>query len=100
MSIGTLGLSPRRVVQTSASDLSVTRDPDAQPLQIASAGMYFLDLDFRLCHHAKRTNLSGSKLKDAGVKVYFVIYDLLPLQFPQYFPPSHKGFHERWLRAY
>jgi glycosyltransferase involved in cell wall biosynthesis len=92
-----VGFKPARVVQTSASDLSVTRDPDAQPLQIASGDVFF-GLDFA-CVTTLKEHAYLSKLKDAGVKVYFVIYDLLPLQFPQYFPPSHKGFHERWLRV-
>jgi glycosyltransferase involved in cell wall biosynthesis len=77
--------------------LSVTRDPDAQPLQVAPGDVFF-GLDFA-CVTTLKEHAYLSKLKGAGVKVYFVIYDLLPLQFPQYFPPSHKGFHERWLRA-
>ena len=40
-----------------------------------------------------------SKLRAAGVKVYFVVYDLLPVQFPSYFPSSTKDFHLRWLRT-
>jgi glycosyltransferase involved in cell wall biosynthesis len=40
-----------------------------------------------------------STLRVAGVKVYFVVYDLLPVQFPSYFPNAAKDFHERWLRT-
>ena len=28
-----------------------------------------------------------------------MVYDLLPVQFPSYFPSSTKDFHERWLRT-
>jgi glycosyltransferase involved in cell wall biosynthesis len=34
-----------------------------------------------------------------GVAMYFIVYDLLPLQLPQYFPPKSDDGHERWLRS-
>ena len=92
-----VGFKPAIVQQTSASDLSVTRNSDPSPIQI-TAGDVFFGLDFA-CVTTLKEQAYLAKLKEAGVKVYFVIYDLLPIQFPQYFPPSHKGFHERWLRT-
>lgn len=58
----------------------------------------FLGLDFA-CTATLREAKYLSKLRNEGVKVYFVIYDLLPVQFPQYFTPSSDAFHERWLRT-
>jgi glycosyltransferase involved in cell wall biosynthesis len=37
--------------------------------------------------------------RNRGVAVYFMVYDLLPLRLPQYFPPGSKDSHEGWLRA-
>ena len=34
-----------------------------------------------------------------GVNVYFVIYDLLPLQFPDCFPAGTEAGHRDWLRV-
>lgn len=38
-------------------------------------------------------------LRRRGVSVYFTVYDLLPLQLPQYFPPGRAIHHEKWLSA-
>lgn len=43
------------------------------------------------------------KMFHSGVNIHFVIYDLLPIQFPQYFPmfgdgkSTFKQAHEQWL---
>ncbi len=34
-----------------------------------------------------------------GVKVYFVVYDLLPVLLPQCFPAGAEGIFHRWLQA-
>jgi len=34
-----------------------------------------------------------------GVKVFFVVYDLLPIQIPHAFPPSALNVHETWLKV-
>ena len=62
-----------------------------------SKGDIFLGLDFA-CTATLREAKYLSKLRTEGVRVFFVIYDLLPVQFPQYFTPSSAAFHERWLR--
>ncbi len=38
------------------------------------------------------------QLKDNGVGLHFVIYDLLPIQMPEYFPQEQVGYTE-WLNA-
>jgi glycosyltransferase involved in cell wall biosynthesis len=40
-----------------------------------------------------------AELRRRGLSVYFTVYDLLPLQLPQYFPPGRAINHERWLSA-
>jgi glycosyltransferase involved in cell wall biosynthesis len=37
-------------------------------------------------------------LKDCGVSIHFFVYDLLPLQMPQYFPPGQFGYLQ-WLQS-
>jgi glycosyltransferase involved in cell wall biosynthesis len=62
------------------------------------AGDIFLGLDLQ--HHTTRVQ-SGylHLLRNHGVAVYFVIYDLLPIQFPQYWPEEHSvdKVHAEWL---
>ncbi|PNI00924.1 glycosyltransferase family 4 protein [Vibrio diazotrophicus] len=35
--------------------------------------------------------------RNRGVKIWFVIYDLLPVLLPQYFPPESEQYHQEWL---
>lgn len=37
--------------------------------------------------------------RDRGVKIAFLVYDLLPVQLPQHFPPHVPSAHEQWLHA-
>jgi glycosyltransferase involved in cell wall biosynthesis len=54
-----------------------------------SPGDIFLGLD--LDHHAPRVHSSFLKyIKDQGVGVYFMVYDLLPIQFPNFWEPQHQ----------
>jgi glycosyltransferase involved in cell wall biosynthesis len=59
-------------------------------------GDIFLGLDLQ--HYVVATNrLYYQHLRDLGVKVYFVIHDLLPIQFPHYFRAGSTDDHHRWL---
>ena len=40
-----------------------------------------------------------AKIKKAGVKVYRVVYDLLPLKMPHFFPEGAAAFHLQWLQT-
>jgi FkbM family methyltransferase len=44
---------------------------------------------------AERCGLFGA-LKDRGIGLHFFVYDLLPIQMPEFFPPGQFGFGE-WL---
>ena len=62
----------------------------------ARRGDIFLGLDLQ--HHVvARNRLYYPHLRDLGVKVYFVIHDLLPIQFPDYFRAGSADEHHRWL---
>jgi glycosyltransferase involved in cell wall biosynthesis len=62
-----------------------------------SPGDIFLGLDLQ--HHVvdvQREYLA--KLRRDGVKVFFVVYDLLPVQMPEAFMAGMQAAHETWLR--
>lgn len=61
-------------------------------------GDIFLGLDLQ--HHVVlRRRPYLEELHRAGVRVYFVVYDLLPVLLPHCFLPGTKEGHEEWLRA-
>lgn len=60
-------------------------------------GDIFLGLDLQ--HQVTRYQSSYlSALRARGVSVYFVVYDLLPVQFPQFWP-SMFAVHTEWLQV-
>lgn len=70
--------------------------PDV-PIQ-ARTGDVFLGLDFQQSVMLSQESYY-QQLRKLGVKVYFVIYDLLPIQFPQAFPEHSPAVHAQWLDA-
>lgn len=63
-------------------------------------GDIFLGLDLQ--HHTTRVQSDYlQSLRRIGVSVYFVVYDLLPIQFPQFWPAEHRvdKVHEEWLNV-
>ncbi len=63
-------------------------------------GDIFLGLDLQ--HHVTRTQAATlAHYRSEGVKVYFVVYDLLPIQFPQFWESRHlvNQIHEEWLKV-
>ena len=60
-------------------------------------GDIFFGLDMQ--HHVQLEHRSFyQQLQKEGVTVKFVVYDLLPIQFPHLFPNSNiKQLHEQWL---
>ena len=62
------------------------------------AGDIFLGLDLQ--HHVVDAQYKYLQfLQMAGVKIYFVVYDLLPILLPDFFPDGTKYVHDRWLRS-
>lgn len=61
-------------------------------------GDIFLGLDF---FQALVLNQEAyyQELRTLGVKVYFVVYDLLPILLPQLFPEYSRALHTQWLNV-
>ena len=38
-------------------------------------------------------------LRNQGVTIYHIVFDLLPVRMPEVFPPGAKAGHEQWLRS-
>lgn len=56
----------------------------------------FVGLD--LAHHIVLANQDFySRLKVIGVKVYFIVYDLLPILNPDVFPAEVQNLHSEWM---
>ncbi|MCX5824883.1 MAG: glycosyltransferase family 1 protein [Deltaproteobacteria bacterium] len=63
-------------------------------------GDLFLGLDLQ--HHTTRVQEHYlSSMHRDGVSIYFVVYDLLPIHFPHYWPPQHSvdKVHAEWLHV-
>jgi glycosyltransferase involved in cell wall biosynthesis len=69
------------VVEVQAGDMLLGLDNSGHRLIEAEAAGLFADY------------------RNRGVAVYFTVHDLLPLRFPQYFPPASDKNYEKWLRA-
>jgi len=63
---------------------------------VPAAGDVFLGLDF--CRrHAAKLGLALREMKEADVRVLMLVYDLLPLRHPQWFPPDVVSEFKAWL---
>lgn len=63
-------------------------------------GDLFLGLDLQ--HHTTRVQRDYLQyLRQIGIPIFFVVYDLLPIQFPHFWPLEHQvdKVHEEWLRV-
>lgn len=61
-------------------------------------GDVFLGLDLLTALVAENESLL-LEMRDRGVRVFFTIYDLLPVLMPQAFPPGTETFFANWLRT-
>ena len=59
------------------------------------AGDMYLALD--LCYTMRHSKKFFEKFRNAGGHLYFVVYDLLPCFFPQYFHPGIDREHNEWM---
>ncbi|MDV6331036.1 glycosyltransferase family 1 protein [Asticcacaulis sp. 201] len=76
---------------TGLPDLDLAEEPiDVKPDDI------FLGLDLHLVI-APRQEAFLSQMRQAGAKVYFIVYDLLPLILPAYFPEGTEMAYMNWL---
>ncbi|SDW03686.1 glycosyltransferase family 4 protein [Nitrosomonas communis] len=65
------------------------------PIEVSNDDI-FLGLDLQ--HHVVLQQANYySYLRDIGVKVYFIVYDLLPVYLPEMFPLGASPMHAQWL---
>jgi glycosyltransferase involved in cell wall biosynthesis len=75
----------------------VTSDQDDDPIDYRP-GDIFLGLDLQ--HHVVAVQKDYlAALRRDGVKVFFVVYDLLPVLMPHVFPPGADVSHKAWLET-
>lgn len=72
--------------------IEVTEEPPICP----EPGDIFLGLDFQ-AHAVSVQKPYLEHLHNQGLKVYFVVYDLLPVHFPRWFPDVAADGHNKWL---
>lgn len=71
--------------------------PEAQLVEIGS-GDIFLGLDLA-AHRLWRHRRQLARWKRRGAVIAIIIYDLLPLRAPDWFPPSTARNFDRWIRV-
>ena len=64
----------------------------------AGPGDIFLGLDLFI-HGTYQNQALFEKMRDHGVRVYFVVYDILPMLRPDVFPPHTELHFGRWLET-
>lgn len=60
-------------------------------------GDIFLGLD--LCPNVRHSISLIEEMRRNGASVFFVVYDLLPLSLPSYFPDGVEAAHREWIYA-
>ncbi|HOK58255.1 MAG TPA: glycosyltransferase [Methanothrix sp.] len=70
-------------------------DLQDEPIEY-QAGDVFLGLDLNQYAVTSQSRYLES-LRNAGVKIFFVVYDILPIQMPEVFPPGTDDVHSKWL---
>ena len=87
----------RRASRFAASILGGTWHPVEEELIDPGRGDIFLGLDLQ--HHVVSAQYEYLQIiRSVGCKIYFVVYDLLPVQLPDVFPQGIEALHEAWLR--
>lgn len=74
-------------------DLPIIKDVEDTIVDVWQGDM-FVGLDLQ--HVAQYEVLQD--WRNRGVNIWFVVYDLLPVLLPQYFPPEAKICHQKWLK--
>ncbi|UCV20752.1 glycosyltransferase family 4 protein [Ferribacterium limneticum] len=85
---------PYRAVPWQIPTVNLEKCPKIEP----QAGDVFLGLDLS-AHIIPRHQKQMAAWKSRGLKLAFVIYDLLPLQFPQWFSAKLVRAFRRWIKS-
>ncbi|MDE2463146.1 MAG: glycosyltransferase [Alphaproteobacteria bacterium] len=87
----------RRASRFAASLLGAAWHAAEDELIDPGQGDIFLGLDLQ--HHVVSAQHENLKIMHSvGCKIYFAVYDLLPIQLSDAFPPGTDALHEKWLR--
>lgn len=73
-------------------------DPNRDDVVEFSSGDIFLGLDLLYPYLAEKHYSFFRKMKNHGVTVKFLVYDLLPILFPNYVIQGAPEAHARWLK--
>ena len=69
--------------------------PD-EPVQVNKEDIFY---GIDLCHNVRFAGDFFKEFKRNGGSVYFLLYDLLPLQYPHFFPPEIDQHHLGWFEV-
>ncbi len=98
MELGEHGVFFRYARQFTLSFLNIDNECSSflgdEPIEV-HPGDIFLGLD--LCHNVRYGQQFFDEFRCSGGLVYFVVYDLLPLFFPNFFPPEVEKHHSDWM---
>ncbi|HQW20284.1 MAG TPA: glycosyltransferase [Rhodocyclaceae bacterium] len=61
-------------------------------------GDVFFVLDWN-CNVALANRYLLNRLRNKGIQIQFMVYDILPIMMPQYFPKGMDKDHHRWLQV-
>jgi len=61
-------------------------------------GDIFLGLDWNP-HNVSINKELFWNFRSHGVKIFFEVYDILPISYPKFFPPESRPLHEKWLQT-
>ena len=68
-----------------------------EPLEIRPGDIFFIpDLHFQVVTSHQEFYL---KIRNKGASVYFLVHDILPIQYPQYFPCDSFEDFQNWLKV-
>lgn len=81
------------------SNNPIRRDIHVDEVVEFSQGDVFIGLDLAGATVVTRYQSFYQTLKNFGVKVYFVLYDLLPIFFSEFFPEGENDRFEDWLKG-
>jgi glycosyltransferase involved in cell wall biosynthesis len=85
-----------RAASFSARFFNTSFDLTTDPIAVFNPGDIYVALDLAH-HHAFQSRALLADEQRRGIKICFVVYDLLPVQFPEFFPDGVPDLHSRWL---
>ena len=79
--------------------LGISANIEEKPVEVLNGDLFY-GLDFFPDGgiQAARANIY-TQWYAAGVSINFAVYDLLPLQYPNFFPEGAKDIHSKWLES-